>query len=100
MFLPPVGPKVSMGSLASESAAQKTYASLCGTGILASTLLISAAPKPVAVRLCLGREMPSGPTGPWRSVMGADEDGLLSRVRVAMIGYEGSMGGKGGRKGK
>ena len=54
--------------------------------MLASTLLISAAPKPVAVRLCLGREIPSGPTGPWRSEMGADVDGLLSRGLVAMVG--------------
>lgn len=66
--------------------------------MLASTLLISAAPKPVAVRLCLGREMPSGPTGPWSSEMGADVDGFLSRVRVAMIGYEGGIGGNGGKK--
>ena len=53
--------------------------------MLASTLLISAAPKPVAVRLCLGREMPSGPTGPWMSETGADVDGLLSRILVAMM---------------
>ena len=56
--------------------------------MLASTLLISAAPKPVAVRLCLGREMPSGPTGPWRSEMGADVESLLSWVLVAMIAGE------------
>lgn len=56
--------------------------------MLASTLLISAAPKPVVVRLCFGREIPSGPTGPLRSVMGADVDGFLSRVLVAMIGVK------------
>lgn len=56
--------------------------------MLASTLVISAAPKPVAVRLCLGREIPSGPTGPWRSEMGADVEGFLSRVWVAMIGVQ------------
>ena len=53
--------------------------------MLASKFLISAAPKPVAVRLCLGREMPSGPTGPWRSVMGVEVDNVLSRVWVAMV---------------
>lgn len=56
--------------------------------MLASTFLISAAPKPVAVRLCLGREIPSGPTGPWRSEMGADVDGFLSRVLVAIVGVK------------
>lgn len=39
-----------------------------------STLLISPAPKPVKVRLCLGLEKP-GPTGPLRSVIGAPVDG-------------------------
>ena len=53
--------------------------------MLASTFLISVAPKPVAVRLCLGREIPSGPTGPWRSVMGVVVDNVLSRVLVAMV---------------
>lgn len=62
--------------------------------MLASTFLISAAPKPVAVRLCLGREIPSGPTGPWRSVIGAFVDGLLSRVLVAMVVVEGSIRGE------
>ena len=56
--------------------------------MLASTLLISEAPNPVAVRLCLGREIPSGPMGPWMSVMGALVEGLLSRVWVAMIAVE------------
>lgn len=40
-----------------------------------STLLISVAPNPVKVRLCLGREMPAGPTGPWRSEIGAPMEG-------------------------
>ena len=42
-------------------------------------LLISDGPKPVTVRLCFGRVMPLGPTGPWKSVMGAEELGLRSR---------------------
>lgn len=54
------------------------YASLRGSGILASTALISAGLNPVKVRLCLGRLKP-GPTGPWRSEMGAPTEGLRSR---------------------
>lgn len=54
------------------------HAALCGSGMLASTLLISAGPKPVTVLLCLGLEIPAGPTGPEKSVMGADELGLRS----------------------
>jgi hypothetical protein len=57
--------------------------------MLASTVLISCAPKPVAVRLCLGREMPEGPTGPLRSTMGADVLGRRSwpddLVAVAVV---------------
>lgn len=34
-----------------------------GNAVIPSTLLISPAPKPVKVRLCLGLEKP-GPTGP------------------------------------
>lgn len=45
-----------------------------------STLLISLAPKPVCVRLCLGREMPAGPTAPWMSTIGAPMEGRRSRV--------------------
>jgi hypothetical protein len=56
----------------------QTHASRSGSGILASTLLISDGPKPVKVRLCLGRLNP-GPTGPWRSAMGAPTEGLRSR---------------------
>ena len=58
--------------------------------MLDSTLLISAAPKPVAVRACLGLEK-SGPTGPLRSEIGALVDILRSRGRsrvplvVAMV---------------
>lgn len=54
-----------------------TYASLNGSGMLASTLLISDGPKPVKVRLCLGRLNP-GPTGPCKSEMGAPTEGLRS----------------------
>jgi hypothetical protein len=42
-----------------------------------STFLISPAPKPVKVRLCLGLEKP-GPTGPCRSEMGALVEGRRS----------------------
>jgi hypothetical protein len=45
---------------------------------LPSTLLISPAPKPVNVRLCLGLENP-GPTGPCRSDSGALVEGRRSR---------------------
>jgi hypothetical protein len=55
-----------------------TYASLKGSGILASTALISNGPNPVKVRLCLGRLKP-GPTGPWRSDMGTPTEGRRSR---------------------
>ena len=47
-----------------------------------STLLISEAPKPVRVRLCLGREMPAGPTDPWMSTIGAPTDGRRSLVGI------------------
>ena len=52
--------------------------------MLASTLLISDAPNPVTVRLCLGL-MNSGPTGPFKSEMGALVEGLRSRVLVAIV---------------
>lgn len=39
--------------------------------------MISPAPNPVKVRLCLGLEKP-GPTGPFRSVIGALVDGRRS----------------------
>lgn len=60
------------------------YTSLCESGMLASTFLISCAPKPVAVRLCFGL-VKSGPTGPCSSEMGALVEGRLSRVCVAAI---------------
>lgn len=52
--------------------------------MLASTLLISAGPKPVTVLLCLGLVIPAGPTGP-KSDMGADELGLRSRGVVVVV---------------
>jgi hypothetical protein len=57
-----------------------TYADFCASGISASTLLISDAPKPVIVRLCLGLVMPAGPIGPESSATGADVDGLRERT--------------------
>ena len=45
-------------------------------------LLISEGPKPVDVRLCLGLVMPSGPTGPLRSEIGAEVEGFRSLVVV------------------
>jgi hypothetical protein len=66
--------------------------------MLASTVLMSCAPNPVAVRLCLGREMPDGPTGPFRSAMGADvlgrrswPDDLVAVVVVEVAGVAGAM---------
>lgn len=53
--------------------------------MLASTLLISAGPKPVTVRLCLGLEIPAGPMGPLKSVMGADELGRRSRAGASVL---------------
>jgi len=62
-------------------------AALCGSGMLASTFLISPGPKPVTVLLCFGL-VNWGPTGPWRSANGALIEGRLSRgvaaVAVAM----------------
>jgi hypothetical protein len=46
----------------------------CSSNYSPSTFLISPAPKPVKVRLCLGLEKP-GPTGPCRSEMGALVEG-------------------------
>lgn len=54
------------------------YASRMCSGMLASTLLISPGPKPVAVRLCLGRVKP-GPTGPCSWEIGAPMEGFRSR---------------------
>lgn len=47
---------------------------------LPSTLLISPGPNPVNVLLCLGLEMPAGPTEPWMSTIGADVEGRRWRV--------------------
>lgn len=57
-------------------------AALCGSGMLASTLLISPGPKPVTVLLCLGR-VNCGPTGPLKSDSGALVEGRRSRGCVA-----------------
>lgn len=60
-----------------------THVSLRECGILASTFWISFAPKPVTVRLCFGL-VKSGPTGPFKSEIGALVEGLLARVSVAI----------------
>lgn len=52
--------------------------------MLDSTLLMSAAPKPVAVRACFGL-VKSGPTGPWSSDMGALVEGLRSLFCVPLV---------------
>lgn len=52
--------------------------------MLATTPLISFAPKPVTVRLCFGL-VKSGPTGPCRSEIGALVEGLLALVSVAIV---------------
>ena len=63
--------------------------------MLDSTFLISLAPKPVAVRACLGL-VKSGPTGPLRSEIGALVDILRSRVPlvVAIAGNKSPMARK------
>lgn len=65
-----------------------TNAARCGSGIEASTALISAGPKPVTVLLCLGLVKP-GPTGPWSSERGALIEGLRS------LAMEGLLSGRG-----
>lgn len=67
----------SLPSCTRSTSMDNTHASLSGSGMLASTLLISDGPKPVKVRLCLGRLNP-GPTGPCKSEMGAPTEGLRS----------------------
>ena len=53
---------------------------------------MSAGPRPVTVRVCLGRVTPGGPIGPCSSATGAVVDGLRSRfaVVVAMFARKGS----------
>jgi hypothetical protein len=58
------------------SSGGSAHAAFCESGISASAVLISAGPRPVTVRLCLGLLMPGGPIGPWSSAMGAEVDGL------------------------
>jgi hypothetical protein len=68
-----------------------TYASRMCSGMLDSTALMSPAPKPVAVRMCLGLEKP-GPTGPVSVEMGAPIEGLRSRgaaTAAAIVSGEG-----------
>lgn len=67
------------------------HAALWGSGMLASTLFISDGPKPVTVRLCLGRVMPAGPMGPLKSVMGADELGRRSRAGRSVTTFVSAM---------
>ena len=85
MFLPPAEASVSTVYLQHSL---ETHASRCPSGMLASTLLMSWAPKPVTVRLCLGRLMPCGAIGPCSSETGALEDRVLSRVLVAIVAGE------------
>ena len=80
-MLLPSDPWLASASTWSIGLCGMTYASLCGPGILDSTLLISPGPNPVAVLLCLGL-VNSGPTGPLSSEMGALVEGRLSRVEV------------------
>jgi hypothetical protein len=54
-------------------------AARCGSGMLASTLLMSPGPNPVTVLLCFGLVKLAGPTGPFRSVSGALIEGRRSR---------------------
>lgn len=53
--------------------------------MLFSTALISPAPKPVTVLLCLGRVKFAGPTGPLRSARGALVEGRRSRGEGAEV---------------
>ena len=53
--------------------------------MLFSTALISPAPKPVTVLLCLGRVKFAGPTGPFRSARGALVEGRRSRGEGAEV---------------
>lgn len=79
-------------ALHSETTGQlRSYACLAGSGMAASTALISEGPNPVAVLLCFGLLKP-GPIGPCRSESGALVDGR--RWRVAMIAVQLKVGGR------
>jgi hypothetical protein len=56
-----------------------------GSGMLASTLLMSPGPNPVTVLLCFGLVKLAGPTGPLRSASGALVDGRRSRAVEATM---------------
>lgn len=73
-----------MRNMQSATLTNFRQASLCGSGMLASTLLISLAPKPVAVLLCLGL-VKLGPTGPARSASGELMDGRRSRAGAGVV---------------
>ena len=78
-FLPPTDPQMS-ATRSRRQAHQhdSTHAALWPSGTLASTALISAGPKPVAVLLCFGLVIPGGPTAVWKSLMGEETLGLRS----------------------
>jgi hypothetical protein len=83
-----------------------------GSGMLASTLLMSPGPNPVTVLLCFGLVKLAGPTGPLRSASGALVDGRRSRAGEATMlkiqlqqrsnywGSDGLTKGKGGVEGR
>jgi hypothetical protein len=74
-----------MRNLQPASLTNFLQASLCGSGMLASTLLISLGPKPVAVLLCLGLVKLGGPMGPFRSASGELMDGRRSRAGAGVV---------------
>jgi hypothetical protein len=80
--------RISKGTIAWGEAIALTcflHASRWGSGMLASTVLISPGPKPVTVLLCFGRVKLAGPTGPCKSEMGALVEGRLSRGGLAVF---------------
>lgn len=86
-LLPPVVPEMSETSPRQQvHQHDSTHAALWPSGTLASTALISAGPKPVAVLLCLGLVMPGGPTAVWKSLMGEETLGLRSLGAEAVLG--------------
>ena len=80
----------------SRELSENAYVALRCSGMLASTALISAGPKPVNVLLCLGRLKP-GPTA-CSSATGTPMDGLRSRARglddmlSCSVGLNGELG--------